>query len=92
MIKIYLRAFINWKQNDWVNLLPMAELAYNNAKITSTNHILFELNCGYHPKVLFKEDVNPYSKSYFANKLAKKHKKLMKVYYQNLIHIQKLEK
>ncbi len=49
----------------------MAEFAYNNAKNASTGHILFELNCGYHLRVSFKDDVNPRSRSRSANELAK---------------------
>ena len=30
-IEVYLKAFVNYKQNDWARLLPMAEFAYNNA-------------------------------------------------------------
>ncbi len=26
-IEVYLRAFINWEQDDWARLLPMAEFA-----------------------------------------------------------------
>ena len=48
MMKAYLRAFANFEQNDWARLLPMAELAYNNAKNASIGHTLFELNYGYH--------------------------------------------
>ena len=58
----------------------MAELAYNNAKNASTSHILFELNYGYHPRVLFEENVDLYLKSHFANKLAKELRELMEVY------------
>jgi len=35
-IKIYLRAFVDKEQDDWVRLLPMAEFAYNNS-ITTGN-------------------------------------------------------
>ena len=48
-MEAYLRAFVNFEQNDWARLLPMAEFAYNNAKNASTGHTPFELNCGYHP-------------------------------------------
>lgn len=47
IIKAYLRVFINYKQNDWVWLLLMAEFAYNNTKNASIGHIPFEFNCGY---------------------------------------------
>ena len=68
----------------------MAEFAYNNAKNISTDHTPFELNCNYYLKVFFEEDVDPCSKSCFANKLAKELKKLIEVCYQNLLHTQEL--
>ena len=37
-IEAYLQAFVNYKQNDWVRLLPMAEFAYNNARNISTGY------------------------------------------------------
>ncbi len=64
----------------------MAEFAYNNAKNASTSHIPFELNCGYHPRVSFEEDVDPHSRSRSANKLAKELRELMEVCCQNLLH------
>ena len=90
MMKAYLRAFVNWKQDDWARLLPMAEFAYNNAKNACTAHTLFELNCGYHLRVLFKEDVDPQSKSRFADKLARELRGLIKVCCQNLLYAQEL--
>ena len=45
-MEAYLQAFVNFEQNNWARLLPMAEFAYNNAKNASTGYILFELNCG----------------------------------------------
>ena len=35
-MEAYLRAFVNYKQNNWARLLPMVEFAYNNAKHAST--------------------------------------------------------
>ena len=37
----------------------MAKYAYNKAKNASTGHMLFELNCGYHFQMLYKEKVDP---------------------------------
>ncbi len=48
-MEAYLQAFVNFEQNDWARLLPMAEFAYNNAKNASIGHIPFKLNCGFHP-------------------------------------------
>ncbi len=58
MIEIYLQAFVNFKQNDWARLLLIAEFACNNTKNASIGHTPFELNCGFHPQVSHKEDVN----------------------------------
>ena len=88
IIKVYLRAFVNFEQNDWARLLPMAEFAYNNAKNASTGHIPFELNCGYHFRVSYKEDINPYSKSKSANKLLAELQELITVCRKNLYHAQ----
>ena len=70
----------------------MGEFAYNNAKNTSTSHTLFELNCGYHSRVLFKENVDLWFKSMLADKLLSKLQKLMNVYCKNLFRTQKLQK
>ena len=67
-IETYLRAFVNFKQNDWAQLLLMTELAYNNAKNASTGHILFELNCGYRFRVSYEKDLDTRSKSKTAEK------------------------
>lgn len=65
----------------------MAEFAYNNTKNASIDYTSFKLNYGYHPKVFFKENIDPYSRSRSANKLAEELKELMKVCRQNLLHV-----
>ncbi len=70
----------------------MAEFAYNNAKNASTGHTPFELNCDYHPRVFFEEDVNPRSRSRSANKLVEELRKLIKVCCQNLLYASELQK
>ena len=91
-MEAYLQAFVNFEQNDWARLLPMAEFAYNNAKNASTGHTLFKLNCGYHPCVSYKEDLDPRSKSKTAEKLSFELQNFMAVYQQNLHHAQKPQK
>ena len=91
-MEAYLRAFVNWEQDDWAKLLPMAKFAYNNAKNASTSDTPFELNCGYHSRVSFEEDVNLHSKSCSADKLARELKKLIEVCCQNLFYALKLQK
>ena len=68
MMEAYLRVFVNFEQNEWARLLPMAEFPWNNAKNASTGYTSFELNCGYHPRVSYDEDLNPCSKSRTAEK------------------------
>ena len=41
-MEVYLQAFVNFEQNDWARLLPIAEFAYNNAKNASTGYTPFE--------------------------------------------------
>ena len=89
-MEAYLRAFVNFKQNDWAKLLPMAEFAYNNAKKASTGHTPLELNCGYYPCIFFEKDTNPCSQSKTAKELSSKLRELMTVCWNNLHHAQKL--
>ena len=70
----------------------MAELAYNNAKNASTSHTPFELNCGCHLWILYKEEVDSRSKSKSADKLSEEFRELMIVYCKNLHYTQKLQK
>ena len=91
-MEAYLRAFVNFEQNDWARLLPMAEFAYNNAKNASTGHTPFELNCGFHPRMSYEEDVDPRSQSKSADKLSAELRELMIVCQENLYHAQELQK
>ena len=88
IIEAYLQAFVNFKQNDWARLLPMAEFVYNNAKNSSTGHMPFELNCGYHPQIFFEKATNSCSKSKLADELSVKLQDLMTVWQVNLHHAQ----
>ena len=70
----------------------MAEFAYNNAKYVSMGYTPFELNCGYHPRVSYKEDVDPCSRSKAANELTKEIRNLMAACSENLQHAQEPQK
>ena len=78
-MEAYLRAFVNFEQNNWAQLLLMAEFAYNNAKNASTGYTPFELNCGYYPCVFYKEDLDPHSKLKTAEELSSKLRNLIAV-------------
>ena len=50
VIEAYLQPYLNQEQDDWVDLLSMAEHAYNNL-ITSANRMTtFYANYGRHPE------------------------------------------
>ncbi len=91
-MEAYLRAFVNWEQDNWARLLSMAEFAYNNTKNASTGHTPFELNCGYHLRVSFEEVVDSRSRSRSANELAEELRELMEVCCKNFFHTQELQK
>jgi hypothetical protein len=46
MIKAYLQLFINYEMDNWVQLLPMAKFAYNNAVTQATRISPFFPNYG----------------------------------------------
>ena len=91
-MEAYFWTFVNFEQNNWAWLLPIAEFAYNNAKNTSTGYMPFELNCGYYPRVSYKEDLDPRSQSKTAEGLFSELRNLMAACQQNLHHGQKLQK
>ena len=43
--------FVNQRQSDWAEWLPLAEFAYNNRVHSSTRHSPFELDTGRHPRM-----------------------------------------
>src|SRR5207248_10180255 len=45
----YLRYYINYRQDNWVTLLPLAEFAYNSATTETTKVSPFYTNYGYEP-------------------------------------------
>jgi len=47
----YLRIYCNYQQDNWVDLLPLAEFAYNNAPSATTGVSPFFANKGYHPNI-----------------------------------------
>ena len=50
-LKQYLRVYCNYQQDNWAELLPLAEFAYNNAPSATTRVSPFFANKGYHPNI-----------------------------------------
>ena len=57
-IEAYLKAFVNFKQDDWARLLPMAKFAHNNAENASTGTSPLRVELRVEPRVYFKENVD----------------------------------
>ena len=77
----YLRHYINFKQNNWINLLPLAQFAYNNHQHSTTKISPFYANYGKHPN--WDPDNNITTSTSEAattkiNKIVKLHKELSK--------------
>ena len=50
----YLQIYCNYHQDDWSQLLPLAEFVYNNAKSSSIGMSPFYANYGYYPRATIK--------------------------------------
>ena len=50
ILKQYLRCSLNYRQDDWIDLLPLAEFTYNNTLHGSTRVTPFFANYGFHPR------------------------------------------
>jgi len=50
MLEQYLRAYSNYQQDNWRELLPTAEFAYNNGYQETIKHTPFFANYGIHPE------------------------------------------
>ena len=50
-LKQYLWSYCNYQQDNWSELLPLAEFVYNNAPSATTGVSPFFTNKGYHPNI-----------------------------------------
>jgi len=48
-VEQYLRAFVNFRQDDWKEWLPLAEFAHNDSPHSATHQTPFFINYGQHP-------------------------------------------
>ena len=47
----YLQVYSNYQQDNWLDLLPLAEFTYNDAPSVTTGISPFYANKGYHPNM-----------------------------------------
>jgi len=59
-MEAYLRIFTSYHQEDWADLLPFAEFAYNNQKHSTTGMSPFFIQYGYDPT--YEINANPINK------------------------------
>ena len=88
-MKQFLRAFVNFEQNNWIELLSLTKFAYNNTKHASTQMSSFEVMQKYISRMSFENSANFKAKFKFANEHVKKLTKLLNVLKTNLTHAQK---
>jgi hypothetical protein len=53
----YLRAYVNYQQDNWAWYLPLAEFTTNNHVSETTGLSPFFANYGMHPKLDFEPDL-----------------------------------
>ena len=67
----YLRCFLNFQQDNWYDLLPLAEFAFNNSISETTGFTPFESNYGFHPRCDYLDSSintnNPSAKEFLTN-------------------------
>ena len=65
----YLRCFLDYQQENWCDLLPIAEFSYNNAVHSSLKSSPFYINYGFHPTIETSTHVsnNPRSQEFVAD-------------------------
>ena len=51
ILEQYIQVYSNYQQDNWSELLPLAEFAYNNAPSATTGISPFFANKGYHPNL-----------------------------------------
>ena len=73
ILENYLRHYCSYQQDDWVDYLPLAEFAYNNATHEGTRTSPFYANYGYHPTFSnrFSNMVTVPAASQFANHITR---------------------
>ena len=74
----YLRVYCNYQQDNWSELLPLAEFAYNNSPSATTGVSPFFANKGYHPNITVypERDLASYRARSFVTDLDQLHAEL----------------
>ena len=86
----YLRAYINYLQDDWPDWLPLAEFTGNNTKLETTKVSPFFANKGFHPCMSFKPAKPPSSniREVNADAFATRMEEIQKILQDNILIVQ----
>ncbi|KAJ8507721.1 hypothetical protein ONZ45_g9939 [Pleurotus djamor] len=66
----YLRIYCNYQQDNWAELLPLAEFTYNNAPHSTIGVSPFFANKGYNPSIAIQAELDlssPQAQTYVSN-------------------------
>ena len=80
-VEQYLRYYLNYEQDNWVSLLPLAQIAYNSAKNATTGFTPYFANYGKEPEVqrqAYETTVKGHEAEISATNLRKLHDNLWK--------------
>lgn len=91
-IEDMLRAYVNYKQDDWDDHLIAAEIAYNNSIQASTGYSPFYLNEGQHPNFPIVQAVSDETQNVSASEAIERMKEALMRAKENLIAAQERQK
>lgn len=86
IVEQYLRFYLNYQQDNWVELLPLAQFAYNSARTSTTEKSPFFANYGYEPQAYHEQLAGPEAPK--ATKTAHDIKTIQREIQQQLLFIQ----
>lgn len=86
IVEQYLRFYLNYQQDNWVELLPLAQFAYNSARTSTTEQSPFFANYGHEPQAYHEEIIGPEAPT--ATKKTQQIKEIQNEIQQHLLFIQ----
>ena len=89
-LKLYLRLYCNYLQDNWSKLLTLAEFSYNNISHSSTKYSPFFANYGQHPRALPIPDKPANTASPYADKYIQDISKIHNTLVTNINHANEL--
>jgi hypothetical protein len=80
VVETYLRCYVNYEQNNWVPLLPIAQFSYNSSATETTQISLFKANYRYEISAfneLYQTSIDNEAGRVLASDLRSLHKELI---------------